>query len=410
MNVIALAIIATTWLLASFVHAINTDIDPDHPRAGRYVFCDVSGGITDQMRSIQGCVYLAMLLQRTLVAPCVNLSLGGNQAPFHQLFDFESLSSHAKWHSVDVLTVSKFNAIITKSNPGQQLRCNNSYDRKPTPQLWIDLHAYESHKGWDAHYNASVEHIEACVPDGLRCERQMLQSFGRSSRWSNASLLHFGSPIRFSPFVNNTLVLRYAPVLVKLAQKARKLLLAKFGSFDCVHARVEKDWLGAACRDAGESIIQISKTQHEAGLCGNSRGPFPPCHYDADEEWHPKFLTPDDIARALNVSVVSSQPVYVVTGAVPHMLSALLLRLRQSFPQVLTKHSLFPALRMSNQLREAMETISYRGAVFDQHVCVGASAVHTTKNSGWSSSFKSIAKSNIVKVRAMLDDLCRTTK
>jgi len=188
-----------------------------------------------------------------------------------------------------------------------------------------------------------------------------------------------------------------------------------------VHARVEKDWLGAACQDAGESFTLISKTQHEAGLCRNNRGPFPPCHYDADEEWHPKFLTPDeewhpkfltpdDIARALNVSVISSQPVYVVTGAVPHMLSALLLRLRQSFPQVLTKHSLFPALNMSNRLRGAMETISYRGAVFDQHVGVGASAVHATKNSGWSLSFKAIAKSNIVKVRDMLDDLCRTTK
>ena len=265
--------------------------------------CILAGGLTNMEAMVENCVLLAKMLRRALVAPRPIVDLGNSTwaspanpqlepLPFGSLWDVKHFKRCARQHGVDVLD---------EAAQSPNARIGSSVQLVADPCIGKDCwHAGHAYHEWGFAIGRTFNGLPSAEQEKTN------QTWWR--RLAHLPIVAVTAPFYYpSSNLQGLGCVRPARHLATRVERVHARLLAHSpDGFDCVHARVEEDWLRKWCASHGNEERRASATVEELrlGLCR-----------DGTRVSSPTYLPVKRLVQRLRALLPPNRTLYVSTGA-----------------------------------------------------------------------------------------------
>ena len=274
------------------------------PLPGRQLQCILAGGLTNMEAMVENCVLLAKMLRRALVAPRPIVDLGNSTwaspanpqlepLPFGSLWDAKHFKRCARQHGVDVLD---------EAAQSPNARIGSSVQLVADPCIGQDCwHAGHAYHQWGFAIGRTFNGLPSAVQEKTN------QTWWR--RLAHLPIVAVTAPFYYpssSPLQGLGCVRPARRLAARVERVHARLLARSPDGFDCVHARVEEDWLRKWCAAHGNEERRASATVEELrhGLCR-----------DGTRVSSRTYLPVKRLVQRLRALLPPNRTLYVSTGA-----------------------------------------------------------------------------------------------
>ena len=317
------------------------------PPPDRQLQCMLAGGLTNQEAIVENCVLLAKMLRRALVAPRPIVDLGKStwaspadpqldSLPFGSLWDDKHFKRCARQHGVDVLD---------EAGRSPNARIGSSVQLVADPCFGQDCwHAGHAHHQWG--FAIGRTFVELPSAEQEKKNQTWWRRLAHLPSVSVTAPFYYPSPNLF----HELRCVRPAGHLAARVERVHARLLARSpDGYDCVHARVEEDWLRKWCAAHGNQERRANATVEELthGLCR-----------DGTRVSSPNYLSVQRMVPRLRALLPPNRTLYVSTGAPRAVLAGL---------EVLFDVQMRAELEAARPQRKSF--MNYADALVDRGVC-----------------------------------------
>ena len=285
----------------SYVHTTTQPPNDAEREPSRRLQCVLVGGLTNQEQEVENCVLLAKMLRRALIAPRPIVELANStwaslanpqlkSHPFGSLWDATHFQRCARQHGVEVLD---------EAAQQPDARIGSSVQLVADPCVGKDCwHAGHSYHQWGHAVGGKFVALPSAEANHTW--------WRRLSHLPSVSLtapFYYPSP---KPLEEVGCVRPARHLAARVERVNARLLAHSRDGYDCVHARVEEDWLRKWCAAHGNEERQASATVEELkhGLCR-----------DGTRVRSPTYLSVERVVQRLRALLPPNRTLYVSTGA-----------------------------------------------------------------------------------------------
>uniref|UniRef100_A0A7S4C252 O-fucosyltransferase family protein n=1 Tax=Chrysotila carterae TaxID=13221 RepID=A0A7S4C252_CHRCT len=340
--------------------------------------CHLSAGLTNQENMVENCLRIAHLLNRNLVLPSPALTaiqpniVSRSRANFSDLWNETHFENCARMH---------FN--VTVENPAAlQGLASTSAEQPPEDLATLSIHLDRQKGIWRLDPLDSNGYVleQFTVPWSKKDSHQEALRSLVLRNFSHHKVIRVVSP--FCAIACSGQRDQFARECYKpnhaIESVAEQYLRTLPAHFNCVHARVELDWLRVCCHSALTNVsLPASATMSEArGHCEHTHQP--PAHNC--------YVSAHELARFLLRTLPRNSTLFVASGADNDLLAPL-----ASAFDVRRLPRLEPSRSAQAQTSEQEQVwASYTQAMAERHVCAAADRFFGAKGSSFTSSINTL--------------------